>query len=110
MPKKIKDQFLAADPAVVDLEKQFKALNLQIKSTYKFIKRAPKKTREKYTDLSKQLTNTKKSLKDEINKKYRKNYFFRIYNKEIERQLNKTITEEHVEPIIKYQLEKRTRL
>jgi hypothetical protein len=107
VPKKIRNQLLAADPVIVDLKRQFKALNLQIRHKYKFIKRAPKKIREKYTDLSKQLINTKKSLKNEINKKYRKDYFFRIHNKKIERQLNKTIAEEPVEPIIKYQFEER---
>ena len=110
VPKEVRDQLLAADPDVVDLKRQFKALYLQIRYKYKFIKRAPKKIGEKYTELSKQLKNAKKSLKDEMDKEYRKDYFFRIHNEEMERQLNKTMAEEHVEPVIEHQLEERTRL
>jgi hypothetical protein len=43
--------------------------------------RAPKIFKKAYDDLSKQLKNTKKSLEDEIEKAYRKDYFFYIIMK-----------------------------
>ena len=59
-----------------------------------------KKIKKEYKDLSKELTNAKKSLRDDINKAYWKDYFFYIYNEMIKRQLEKTIEEEDVEPVI----------
>jgi hypothetical protein len=53
----------------------------------------------------------KKCLKDEIEMAYRNDYFFRIHNEMMKRQLNKTVVEEEdVEPVIQYQLEERTQL
>jgi signal recognition particle GTPase len=89
-------------------------LYTEIKCEYKFIKRAPEEIQKEYEDLRKQLTNAKKSLKDEINDVYMKDYFFRIHNemtkKQLNRQLNKTVVEEDVEPVIEHQLEERIRL
>jgi hypothetical protein len=110
VPKEVMDLLLAADPDIVDLERRFKGSHTQIKWKYKFIKRAPKRIKKEHDDLRKQLTNTKKSLRDEIENTYRKDYFFRIYNEIMKRQLEKTIEEEDVEPIIQHQLEERTRL
>jgi intergrase/recombinase len=64
-----------------------------------------KRIGKEHDNLCKQLTNTKKSLKDKIENAYRKDYFFCIYNKIIKRQLEKTVKEEDVEPVIQYQLE-----
>jgi hypothetical protein len=61
-----------------------------------------KKIKKEHKDLGKELTNMKKSLRDNINKAYRKDYFFRIHNKMIKRQLKKTKEEEDVEPIIQH--------
>jgi len=58
--------------------------------------------------------NAKKSLRDKIADAYRKDYFFRIHNEVMKRQLkrppNQTMAEEDVEPFIEYQLEERTLL
>jgi predicted phage-related endonuclease len=80
VPREVMEPLLAADPDIADLERQFKELYTQIKWEYKFIRIAPKKIRKEYDDLWKQLTNAKKSLKDEIEDVYRKDYFFHIYN------------------------------
>ena len=102
--------FLAADLDITDLERQVKQLFTQIKWEYKFIKQAPKKIKKKHKDLSKELTNTKKSLRDDINKAYKKDYFFCIHNEMMKRQLDKTVEEEDVKPVIQHQLEERTQL
>jgi hypothetical protein len=62
VPKEVMDQLIAAEPDIADLERQFKELHTQIKLKYKFIKRAPKRTRKEHDDLRKQLTNAKKRL------------------------------------------------
>lgn len=114
VPKEVMDPLLAADPDIVDLEHRVKGLYTKIKWEYKFIKRAPKKIREEYKDLSKQLTNATKSLKDEIKKAYRNDYFFRIHNEMMKLQLkrpqNKTVVEDGVEPLVEHQLKVRTQL
>jgi hypothetical protein len=50
--------------------------------------------KEKHDNLRKQLRNAKKNLKDEIEKAYRSDYFFRIHNEAIKRQLNESVVEE----------------
>jgi hypothetical protein len=110
VPKEVMDPLLAADPDIVDLGRRFKESHTQIKAKYKFIKRAPKRIGKEHDDLRKQLTNAKKSLKGEIENAYRKDYFFRIHNEMMKRQLEKTVEEEDVEPVIQHQLEERTRL
>jgi hypothetical protein len=82
----------------------------QIKWEYKFIKQASKKIKKEHKDLGKELTNAKKSLRDDIDKAYRKDYFFCIHNEMMKRQLEKTVEEEDVEPVIQHQLEERIRL
>jgi hypothetical protein len=101
--KEVMDSLLAADPDIINLEQQFKESHTQIKGEYRFIKRAPEMIRKEHNDLRKQLKNAKKSLKDEMDKAYRKEYFFNIHNEMMKRQLEKTI-EEEVEPIIQHQL------
>lgn len=81
------ERLFAADPDIIDLERRFKALATEIKWEHKFIKWAPKEKRKEHEDLRKQLTNTKKSLRTEIEDAYRKDYFFQIYNEMMKRQL-----------------------
>jgi len=110
VPEEVMKSLLAADPDIADLERRVKQSHIQIKREYKFIKRAPKKIKKEHKDLGKELTNAKKSLRDDIDKAYRKDYFFRIHNEMMKRQLEKTVEKEDVEPIIQHQLEERTRL
>jgi hypothetical protein len=66
----VMDYLLVTDLDIVDLEWRFKALYTEIKWEYKFIKRAPEKKRKELDDLYKQVTNTKKSLRTEIEDVY----------------------------------------
>lgn len=115
VPTEMMNLLLAADPDVVNLERQFKKLYAQIKGDFKFIRCAPKMIRIQYEDLRKNLTNAKKSLKDEIEKEFRKDYFFRVHNEMMKQQLNrqssKTVgNKEEDTPIIQYQLNERYQL
>ncbi|PQE10708.1 hypothetical protein CJF30_00011443 [Rutstroemia sp. NJR-2017a BBW] len=89
VPTEMMNSLLAADPDVVNLERQFKKLYAQIKGDYKFIRCAPKTIRMQYEDLRKNLMNAKKSLKDEIEKEFRKDYFFRVHNEMMKQQLHR---------------------
>jgi Protein of unknown function (DUF3435) len=110
VPEEVMKSLFAADPDIADLERRVRQSYTQIKWEYKFIKRAPKKIKKEHKDLGKELTNAKKSLRDDIDKAYRKDYFFRIHNEMMKRQLDKTVEEEDIEPVIQHQLEERTRL
>ncbi|KAF7870554.1 hypothetical protein EAF04_004298 [Stromatinia cepivora] len=80
---------LAADPDIVDFKRQFKKLYIQIKRDFKFIRYTLQTIRKQYKDLRKNLMNTKKNLKDEIEKEFRKDYFFCIHNEIMKKQLYK---------------------
>ncbi|TGO45212.1 hypothetical protein BCON_0412g00040 [Botryotinia convoluta] len=107
VPTEMMNSLLAVDPDVVNLERQFKKLYAQIKGDYKFIRCAPKTIRMQYEDLRKNLMNAKKSLKDEIEKEFRKDYFFRVHNEmmkqQLHRQSSKTVEDKEEDtPIIQY--------
>jgi len=120
VPSEVMDPLLATDLDIVDLVRRSKALYTEIKWEHKFIKRAAEKKRKELDDLRKQLTNTKKSLRTEIEDAYRKDYFFQIHNEMMKRQLQRHLDEsageesakdvEDVEPVTEHQLEERTRL
>jgi hypothetical protein len=70
-----------------------------------------------YGDLCKQLTNARKSLQREIKDAYRKDYFFRIHNEMMKRQLLGPVAYRDLRAdirasahTIEHQLEERTRL
>jgi hypothetical protein len=117
VPEEVMDSFYAADPVIVDLERQSQELRAEIKRQYRFIKRAPKKKGKEYGDFEGKLRNAKRDLKREIDDACRRGYFFRIHNEMMKRQLER---EQHlatvekdvkdVEPGIEHQLEERTRL
>ncbi|KAG4027417.1 hypothetical protein MFRU_030g00530 [Monilinia fructicola] len=112
VPAQMMSSLLAADPNIVDLEKSFKEIHTKIKWEHKFIKCAPEILRKQHELLRKELINAKKSLKDEIEKEFRKDYFFRVHNEMMEKQLHKqdnktTKNEEDNMPNIQYQLDER---
>jgi Tfp pilus assembly protein PilO len=63
-----------------------------------------------YHSLGRQIAKLTKSRDNEIKKEYRRDYFHRIHNEEMERQLKKVVKDEYVEPIILHQLPERTQL
>ena len=81
----------------------------QLRHRYKFVQRAPLRKIKEYQDLSRQLTNTRKSFKEEISREFKRDYIFHLHNEQMKRQLNKTyVTDVYIEPVVKYQLEERT--
>lgn len=61
VPTEMMKSLLAADPDVVDLERQFKKLYTQIKRDFKFIRCTSQTIRKQYEDLRKNPTNVKKT-------------------------------------------------
>jgi hypothetical protein len=115
VPAEMMKSLLTADTDVVGLERQFKQLYARIKGDYKFIRCAPKAIRKQYEDVRKSLTNTKKSLKDEIEKEFRKDYFFRVHNEMMKKQLHRQSSnaagdKEDDTPLLQYQLNERNQL
>jgi hypothetical protein len=83
----------------------------QLRHQYKFVKRAPPKKIKEYQDLGRQLTNARKSFREEISREFKRDYIFRLHNEQMKRQLDKThVADVYVEPVVEYQLEERTRL
>jgi hypothetical protein len=103
---------LPRDPEIVDLERRHGQLYRQIRYSYHFVKRALQKIRKKYDDLTKELNNARKNLKDEIYKAFRKDYFCYTHNKVLEKQLVKDMTDknEDVESVVERRLEERIRV
>lgn len=66
VPEEVMKPLLAADPDIADLERRVKQSFTQTKWEYKFIKQAPKEIKKEHKDLAKELTNAKKSLRDDI--------------------------------------------
>lgn len=83
----------------------------QLRHKYKFVNLAPLEEAKEYQDLSQQLTSTRKSFKDKITREFRRDYIFRFHNKQMKRQLDKTLAADvYIEPVVQHQLEERTQL
>ena len=60
--------------------------------------------------LVQKINNAIRREEEDIKKTFRRQYFYRIHNEELQRQLNKIEIAEYVEPVIHHQLPKRARL
>ena len=111
VPSELLGQLLAADPEIASLQREFKVLHDQIKTTYGFINRAPEEKRLEHKHIQQQLKNARKSLTDELDAAYRRDYFFRVHNEMMKMSLNPTAIEEPVdEPMVQHELEERNQL
>jgi hypothetical protein len=111
VPSDLLRQLLAADPEITSLRRELNELHVQIKSTYRFIKCAPDDKRREHKDLQQRLKNAKKSLTDELDAAYRRDYFFRVHNEMMKMSLDQaTIEEPGDEPMVQHELEERNRL
>ena len=110
VPQHIKDA-LPRDPKIFELEKERKTLYVKMRSQYQFLyKGAETEMEKRYQRLVRKINSTTKKWEEVIKKEYRRQYFYRIHNEELQRQLNRVETEEYVEPVIHHQLLERTQL
>lgn len=101
---------LPPDPEVEQLTREVKQTASQLRQQYGFIKSAPKLARTKYLQIRSDLRNTEKAFRDDMTKAYQEAYRRRMYNEELEKQLNGMAIEENVEPAVEHQLSERTHL
>jgi hypothetical protein len=116
VPKELIDQLLAAEPDIVQLDRRFKESRIRLRWEYGAIKRASKQEQKEHEELGKQLRNMTKSFRTEIEDANRKDYFYRIHNEMMKRQLQRhldTVGDEdpgEPEPVVQNQLEERIRV
>ncbi|OBT39661.1 hypothetical protein VE00_10675 [Pseudogymnoascus sp. WSF 3629] len=102
---------LPPDPKIVKWEEERKTLFAEIRSRYGFLNRAiGTKMGNMYKTLVKMIKRTTKKREEDLKKAYRQQYFYRIHNEELQRQLNKVKTNEYEAPVICHQLPERTKL
>ena len=105
VPQQVMDS-LPPDPEIEELKQERE----EFRKSYRFFSRAPLEIRRECEQLRLQIDSLKKQRDRAIKIEYRRDYFYRIHNEELERQLGKTATVEYVEPVIHHQLPERTRL
>jgi hypothetical protein len=111
VPSDLLRQLLIADPEIASLGREFNELHNQIKATYGFINRAPREKIQEHKHLQQRLRNAKKSLTDELDAAYRRDYFFRVHNEMMKMSLNQSAIEEpDDEPMVQHELEERNQL
>ncbi|CZR68052.1 uncharacterized protein PAC_17951 [Phialocephala subalpina] len=110
VPKHVK-KALPRDPKIVEREKERRILLIELRSRYGFLYRVDGvEGGKKYQILIRKINSATKKWEEDIKKAYRRQYFYRTHNEELQRQLNKVETKEYVEPVIHHQLPERTRL
>ncbi|ELR02067.1 hypothetical protein GMDG_05228 [Pseudogymnoascus destructans 20631-21] len=67
---------------------------------------------EEYHQLSRQIATVTKTFEQELKREYRRDYFYRIHNEELEKILKKVtaLAPTYVEPVVKHQLPERAQL
>jgi hypothetical protein len=110
VPRHVKDA-LPPDPKILEWEEERRTLHVEIKCQYGLIYRADETEMGRtYQTLVQKINARTKRRDEDLKKVYRRQYFYRIHNEELQRLLNNVETEEYVEPIIHHQLPERTRL
>jgi hypothetical protein len=80
----------------------------EFRKTYWFFSQAPPEIRQECKQLRQQIL--EKQREQGIKMEYQQDYFYRIHNKELERQLNKVAVVKYIKPVVHHQLPERTRL
>jgi hypothetical protein len=91
VPTDVMKQLLAAAPDIVELEQQVKESSTRLRCEYVCISQALTLEQNGHAELRSQLKNAKKGFKSEMNDAYRKDYFYRIHNEMMQRQLQRNL-------------------
>ncbi|QSZ31844.1 hypothetical protein DSL72_001413 [Monilinia vaccinii-corymbosi] len=97
---------LPPDPEIMELTRERE----EYKRQYGSYSRAPLAIRKECEQLRRQIDSLQKQRDRAIKIEFRRDYFDRIHDEELKRQLKKVPTNEYVEPIVHHQLPERTRL
>jgi len=105
VPQEILDA-LPPDPEIEELKRE----RAKYRKEYGTFSRAPLEIHRECEQIYRQIDSLEKQRDRAIKIEYRQDYFYRIHNEELERQLSKTAVIEYVESVIHHQLPERTRL
>jgi hypothetical protein len=105
VPKEIR-KALPPDPEIMELIRERE----EYKRQYGSYRRAPPAIRKECEQLRRQIDSLQKQRDRAIKIEFRRDYFDRIHDEELERQLKKVPANEYVEPIVHHQLPERTRV
>jgi hypothetical protein len=105
VPEEIR-KALPPDPEIMELTRERE----EYKRQYGSYSRAPPEIRKECEQLRRQIDSLQKQRDRAVKIEFRRDYFERIHDEELERQLKKVPTNEYVEPIVCHQLPERTRL
>ncbi|TQV91841.1 hypothetical protein IF1G_09426 [Cordyceps javanica] len=109
MPKAELEE-LPLSPDIIHLKGKVRIRAQEITRDYRFITGASKGIQATYRKLQKDLKNTEKVYREEMNKSYREACRERIHNKGMEKQRSGVATEEKKEPTVHHQLEERAQV
>ncbi|KAI9729334.1 MAG: hypothetical protein M1818_008541 [Claussenomyces sp. TS43310] len=113
-PVDVPDEFLrtlAPDPEILELTKERDALRQEMKRRHRSIRNAAgTEIGKEYQQLGSRINALQKKRDREIKQEYRRHYFYRIHNEEMERQLNQVARDDYVEPVVQHQLPERAQL
>lgn len=116
VPREVMKQLLAAAPDIVKLDRQVNESFHRLRQEYGCINRAPAQEQNGHKELRNRAKNARKGFKSEMDNAYRKDYFYRVHNEMMKRQLQRhldTAGEEDAEdpkPAMEYQLAERMRV
>lgn len=105
VPEEIR-KALPPDPEIMELIRERE----EYKRHYGSYSRAPPEIRKECEQLRRQIDSLQKQRDRAIKIEFRRQYFVRIHDEELERQLKKVPTNEYVKPIVHHQLPERTLL
>lgn len=99
------------DPEIVELEKEHRELAQKIKYELGFLKASNgTEIGEEYRQLGRKIAAMVKARQRELDKEYRRQYFYHTHNQALENQRHKVAIVKHVESAIHHQLPERNQL
>ena len=114
VPDEVRDD-LPPNPELVQLKLEQQELRLELKRLYghAFVQGSiGTEAGEEYRQLNRQIATVTKTFEQELKREYRRDYFYRIHNEELEKIIKKVtvVAPTYVEPVVKHQLPERTQL
>jgi len=108
-PVDVPDEVIKALPPDLEIA-ELRREREEHRKTYRFFSQAPPEIREECEQLRRQIASLEKQREQAIKVEYRREYFYRIHNEELERQLKRVKQDKYIEPVVHHQLPERARL
>jgi hypothetical protein len=105
MPEEIMNA-LPPDPEITELKREHE----EYRKIYRFFSQVLPEIRQECEQLCRQIDSLEKQREQAIKIEYQRDYFYCIYNEELEKQLSKVAAIKYIEPVVYHQLLERTQL